>query len=408
MVPVARGADDAAMTTERTDAALPTGPQVAYRRLERRTADRVIGGVAGGLADYLNVDPLLIRVGFAGLMLFSGAGLPLYLLGWLFIPASGRADSIAMSSLRELLQHRALVVALGVLLVLLFLISPVREGLESAYYYTPPELFWALGIAIVGVLLLLPRGRAGAAGAGAGIAAQPAGVAGRADAPDSWQPAAPVTAAVSRPTRPASPLGWYAVAGASIAVGLVAIYDSLARRQVALADYFGTALLVLGVGLVVGAWWGRARLLILLGLAALPFALASAFVSVPLVGGIGDNYFGPQSVQEVRSDYRLAGGTLYLDLSALAGEHGPVSMAASVGVGKIVVIVPNDADVDVTGSAGGGRLSLLHIEQAGTSLEQRVVGDRAADATTIVLRLEVGIGDIDVERAHLESDELGG
>jgi phage shock protein PspC (stress-responsive transcriptional regulator) len=406
MVPPARGADDAAMTTERTDAALPNGPQVAYRRLERRTTDRVIGGVAGGLADYLNVDPLLIRVGFAGLMLFSGVGLPLYLLGWLFIPVSGRADSIALSFLRELLQHRALVVALGVLLVLLFLISPVREGLQTAYYYTPPELFWALGIAIAGVLLLLPRGRAAA---GASSAVQPAGPAAPAGAPDSWRPAASFTPAVaSRPARPASPLGWYAVAGASIAVGLVAILDSMAPGQVALADYFGAVLLVLGVGLVVGAWWGRARLLILLGLTALPLALASSFVTVPLVGGMGDNYYGPQSVEEVRSEYRLAGGSLYLDLSELAGERGPVSLAASVGVGRITVIVPNDADVDVTGSAGGGRLSLLRIEQAGTSLEQRVVGDRADDATTIVLRLEVGIGDIDVERAQVESDEFGG
>ncbi len=70
-------ADHRRMTTEQ-----PTAPRV----LRRRGDDRVLGGVASGLADYFNVDPLLIRIGFVGLMVFNGLGLGLYLLGWLFIP----------------------------------------------------------------------------------------------------------------------------------------------------------------------------------------------------------------------------------------------------------------------------------------------------------------------------------
>ncbi len=64
------------------------------RLLRRRTTDRVIGGVAGGLGDYFNVDPLLIRIGFVGLIIFGGAGLVLYLIAWLLLPAEGHDASM--------------------------------------------------------------------------------------------------------------------------------------------------------------------------------------------------------------------------------------------------------------------------------------------------------------------------
>ena len=60
------------------------------RLLRRRTSDRVLGGVAGGLGDYFNIDPLLVRIGFVGLMIFGGAGLVLYVVAWLLIPAEGQ------------------------------------------------------------------------------------------------------------------------------------------------------------------------------------------------------------------------------------------------------------------------------------------------------------------------------
>ena len=78
-------ADHRRMTTEQ-----PT----ARRVLRRRGDDRVIGGVASGLADYFNVDPLLIRIGFVGLMVFNGLGLGLYLLCWLFIPTDTDGQSV--------------------------------------------------------------------------------------------------------------------------------------------------------------------------------------------------------------------------------------------------------------------------------------------------------------------------
>ena len=71
------------MTTEQ-----PRATQ-SPRLLRRRATDRVIGGVAAGIADYLNIDPVLVRAVFVGLVIFGGAGLVLYLGAWLLIPVEG-------------------------------------------------------------------------------------------------------------------------------------------------------------------------------------------------------------------------------------------------------------------------------------------------------------------------------
>jgi phage shock protein PspC (stress-responsive transcriptional regulator) len=62
----------------------------------RRSADeRMLAGVAGGIARYLNADVTLVRVIIAALALFTGAGAALYIAAWLLIPADGDDQSIA-------------------------------------------------------------------------------------------------------------------------------------------------------------------------------------------------------------------------------------------------------------------------------------------------------------------------
>ena len=62
----------------------------APRRLTRSSSDKMIGGVAGGLADYFTIDPLVVRIGFAVATLFSGAGLLAYLALLIFVPSDSR------------------------------------------------------------------------------------------------------------------------------------------------------------------------------------------------------------------------------------------------------------------------------------------------------------------------------
>lgn len=48
--------------------------------------DRKIGGVCGGLAEYFNIDPLLVRIAFIVLVLGVGTGLWAYIILWLLAP----------------------------------------------------------------------------------------------------------------------------------------------------------------------------------------------------------------------------------------------------------------------------------------------------------------------------------
>ncbi|MGY1682897.1 PspC domain-containing protein [Geodermatophilus sp. SYSU D01176] len=76
-------------------AAYPTPPGLPVRPpLRRSRSDKVIGGVAGGLAEYSGIDALLWRVGLVALAL-AGPGIPVYLLLWLLMPSGPPGDSVA-------------------------------------------------------------------------------------------------------------------------------------------------------------------------------------------------------------------------------------------------------------------------------------------------------------------------
>jgi phage shock protein PspC (stress-responsive transcriptional regulator) len=63
--------------------------------LRRPIHDRMLTGVAAGLAAYLGVDAAIVRIAFVVLTIAGGAGMPLYLAGLLLIPEEGSDQSIA-------------------------------------------------------------------------------------------------------------------------------------------------------------------------------------------------------------------------------------------------------------------------------------------------------------------------
>jgi len=69
--------------------ALVSPPPLAGHRLHRSSADRRIAGVCGGLADYFNLDPTLVRLVVVILSIYPGAivcGVIGYVIAWLIIP----------------------------------------------------------------------------------------------------------------------------------------------------------------------------------------------------------------------------------------------------------------------------------------------------------------------------------
>ncbi|SRR5258708_908407 len=77
------------------------GDEPLYRPLH----GRMIAGVAAGIAQYLGVDVTVVRIVLAVLTVVGGAGVPVYVAGWLLIPDEGASQSIA-SQLISSLQGR--------------------------------------------------------------------------------------------------------------------------------------------------------------------------------------------------------------------------------------------------------------------------------------------------------------
>jgi phage shock protein PspC (stress-responsive transcriptional regulator) len=87
-------------TTENDTQSTTAYDRPARQELRRSTDDRMLAGVAGGLARYFDVDATLVRIAFVVLTIVGGgAGVPLYLAAWLLIPEDGADKSIAASFL---------------------------------------------------------------------------------------------------------------------------------------------------------------------------------------------------------------------------------------------------------------------------------------------------------------------
>ena len=82
-------------TTTAGDWSATVNDQPEVRQLRRSADDRMLAGVAGGIARSLDVDVTLVRVIVAVLAVLTGAGVPLYIAAWLLVPADGEDQSIA-------------------------------------------------------------------------------------------------------------------------------------------------------------------------------------------------------------------------------------------------------------------------------------------------------------------------
>ncbi len=133
-------------------------------RLYRSNTDKVIGGVSGGLAHYLNVDPVLIRVAFVLLTLFGGGGILIYIVMWIAIPAevvdykaAFNKDQDAKAAPAEEAapvktdQSNTALIA-GVILIILGMLFLADRLIP---FYNLRDL-WPVVLIIVGVLIIKP------------------------------------------------------------------------------------------------------------------------------------------------------------------------------------------------------------------------------------------------------------
>lgn len=63
------------------------------KRLYRSKRDCIIGGVAGGLAEYFDIDPTIVRILWVLLALADGIGVVAYIIAWIIVPADPHSES---------------------------------------------------------------------------------------------------------------------------------------------------------------------------------------------------------------------------------------------------------------------------------------------------------------------------
>jgi phage shock protein PspC (stress-responsive transcriptional regulator) len=73
--------------------------------LRRRDDTRMLGGVAGGTAQFFDVDVLYVRIGLVALAVLGGGGVVLYIAAWMLIPEESSDASLAREILRRARGH---------------------------------------------------------------------------------------------------------------------------------------------------------------------------------------------------------------------------------------------------------------------------------------------------------------
>ena len=400
--------------------------------LRRRSEDRVLGGVAGGLADHLGIDVALVRIILVVLALFNGIGILAYIIAWIAIPARP-AGSPAPAPARATggASGRQPLFWVGVGLLVLGALALV-SGPLAGLGVLPPGTARELVIPLVLIGFGLALWRAGEPDTASTTAAPPSasydpatrmensmspsatippapGQPGGAAGPPPAQPGDTGGGDWSPPPAPQRPRSWVtrATLGAAfLAVGLLWTLQLAGLVDLGVGTILAVALLIVGIGLLIGAVVGRARWLILVGALLLPPVLA-AQVAPPAFGtvvnwttegrGAGEMRVTPSDLDELQDSYQLGIGSVRLDLSELALEGETVTIDVEVGVGEIRVTVPDDVEVAATGSSGIGEVRLLDERSGGIGASEVSATQEPDDPDgRIELDLTTGIGEVRV------------
>jgi hypothetical protein len=188
-----------------------------------------------------------------------------------------------------------------------------------------------------------------------------------------------------------------------LVLGVVALVDVLGHEAVPVAGYLAAALATVGLGLVIGAWFGRAR-----GLIALGIVLSAALAVAGAVGDVrdwrgsaGDLTWQPATMAELSDRYEHGGGNVRLDLSRLDFSGQDKHVRVHLNAGDLKVIVPPAVDVQVTGKVNAGSAELFHQRFSGINTPRRTVTDNGPDGVGgghLTLDIQLAVGNLEVTR----------
>lgn len=370
------------------------GPRVSRDEVRdlgriRRTVgpDRKLAGVAGGLARHLDIDPILLRVGFVVLVFFGGSGILLYVACWLLLPEDGKPRAAVHLDERN---RTFALIGVGALAVLALLADSVGQ------FGFPWPLVGVAVIALI-VLTVIDRDK------NPSPSAPPVP-----HAPDpatgEFVPAPPGTPVATPPAYrplPRNPrkrgpiLFWFTMALSALGIGVLGILD-LAGAPIADPAYPAVVVGACGLMLLIGAFYGRAGGLILVGLVA-SVGLAGATVAGEFDGA--DINRTPVRAADVDSSLQTDAGEIVLDLRSvqdLAALDGR-TLDLDVSLGRVEVILPPGLSADVDAHVeGGGQIDLFELHRDGFDKRATAQHDGGVSAPEIDIDVTVGFGEIQV------------
>ncbi|QDH10771.1 PspC domain-containing protein [Nocardioides dongxiaopingii] len=385
--------------------------------LRRTRHDRKIAGVAGGLARHFDIDPIIPRVVLA-VLIFFGGGIILYAALWLVVPQEETEDVVVRLDDRS--RTVAVVIAFG-----LAGLAVLGDSLGGWGFPWPLAVAGALLLAFMLVRgngprvhpLLRPGGTpppyptydpaydptydpttGPVAAPGAPSLAKTPASGPTPPPPGSWVP--PTSTHVLPPARPrrrGPVLFWYALALIAAGLGVLGMAD-LAGAAVADSAYPALALGVSAAMLLLGAFWGRAGGIILLGLVS-AVATAGALVADEVDAGRVDQT--PTTAAAVSDRYDLTVGEIRLDLSEVSDPENLDGRTIEVEVdfaGRIEVVVPDGVDVVVDSRLDEGDHRVLGDDLDDSAHTTTSLAGGVLDAPELRLDVEMTFGEIDIHR----------
>ena len=208
------------------------------------------------------------------------------------------------------------------------------------------------------------------------------------------------------PAGPRSPVPGVTIAALLILEGLLALSNRVFDWDLGPTAFLGTALLVVGVGLVAAAFsTGRTARGGLIALGVVLSLATAAAAAEPWPGGengVGDQIYRENNAAEVQRSYSGGIGDFTLDLSDVDVSEldEQITTRVDAGVGDVEVIVPRSADIRVSVETGLGDVRIFDEDDRNggyfTGLGSRPWTDDGQPE--LELTINAGIGDVEVSR----------
>ena len=202
-----------------------------------------------------------------------------------------------------------------------------------------------------------------------------------------------------KPPRERSKLGRLTFFAVLMVIGLMAVID-MAGASIAVSAYFAAALVTIALGLIVGAWIGRARGLIALALLTSVGLLISTGAE-RWGGEVGNSVYRPMSIGAVADQYDFTIGNATLDLRDVDFTNQQQSVALTMKVGQLRVLLPPTVDTSATLQMKNGRAVILGKTFDGNEVADQSVTDQGSDGPgggTLKLDLQMDTGNVEVLR----------